>query len=202
MTGPADPSSTERKPTVCSLLCPLNHQSAVVRELGEQPHCYCPFYLIFCNTVTSRFPSGVAFLDAKITGWNLRDKKIASQPMTHLRPRSYPFEGDKKKNFVPIYQQSSYKYLIYAEGHCAACRYGFMMQLGSVILKVDSQCVADQMWYFPLLRPYFDHIPVKADLSDLQEKLEWCHAHDEECQQIARRAKEVYGECSSHFVVV
>jgi hypothetical protein len=25
---------------------------------------------------------------------------------------------------------------MYIEGHCAACRYGFMMQLGSVILKV------------------------------------------------------------------
>ena len=44
-----------------------------------------------------------------------------------------------------------------------------MMQLGSVILKVQSQCVADQMWYFPLLQPYVDHVPVKADLSDLEQ---------------------------------
>ena len=92
------------------------------------------------------------YLDAKITGWNKRDKKISSLPMTYIRSRDFAFEGSKQANFVPIYQQSSYKYLIYAEGHCAACRYGFMMQLGSVILKVESQCVADQMWYFPLLR--------------------------------------------------
>lgn len=155
------------------------------------------FLLFYYNSLT-----GVPYLDAKITGWNLRDKKIASLPMTHLRPRCFPFEGDKKKNFVPIYEQSSYKYLIYAEGHCAACRYGFMMQLGSVILKVESQCVADQMWYFPLLRPYYDHIPVKADLSDLQSVLEWCHAHDEECQLIAQRAKEVYGEYFYGFIHV
>jgi hypothetical protein len=121
-------------------------------------------------------------------------RQIASQPMTHIHPKEFPFSGDKATNFVPIYQQSSFKYLIYAEGHCAACRYGFMMQLGSVILKVESQCVADQMWYFPLLRPYYDHIPVKADLSDLREVLEWCHAHDEECQKIASQAKEVYGK--------
>ena len=143
----------------------------------------------------SNSPGGCAFLDAKITGWNLRDKKIYSLPMTHLRPKDFPFEGSREKNFVPIYKQSSYKYLIYAEGHCAACRYGFMMQLGSVILKVESQCVADQMWYFPLLKPYYDHIPVKANLSDLREVLEWCHSHDEECQQIAARAKEVYRKC-------
>lgn len=114
--------------------------------------------------------------------------------MTHIHPKDFPFSGDKATNFVPIYKQSSFKYLIYAEGHCAACRYGFMMQLGSVILKVESQCVADQMWYFPLLRPYYDHIPVKADLSDLREVLEWCHSHDAECREIAAHAKEVYGE--------
>ena len=118
------------------------------------------------------------FLDAKITGWNLRDKKIFSSKMTHLKQIDFPFKGSKS-NYIPIYKQADFKYLIYAEGHCAACRYGFMMQLGSVILKVDSTCVADKMWYFPLLVPYNysqnkevtneDHIPVKSDMSNLEE---------------------------------
>ncbi len=137
--------------------------------------------------------AGVApFLDAKITGWNLRDKKIAGEKMNFLRASDFPFEGSRAKNFVEIYKQATYKYLLYAEGHCAACRYGFMMLLGSVILKVESRCVADQMWYFPLLRPYHDHVPVKADLSDLLEVLQWCHEHDEECRQIAANAKQLY----------
>lgn len=37
--------------------------------------------------------------------------------------------------------------------------------------KVTSRCVADSMWYFPLLQPWVDHVPVKADLSDLEEKI-------------------------------
>jgi hypothetical protein len=86
------------------------------------------------------------YLDGKITGWNLRDKKIYSEKMNYLQINDFPFDGSKINNFVPIYQQSTYKYLLYVEGHCAACRYGFMMQLGSVIIKVDSLCVADQMW--------------------------------------------------------
>lgn len=45
-------------------------------------------------------------------------------------------QADRDKNFVPIYEQARYKYLIYVEGHCAACRYSFLMRLGSVILKV------------------------------------------------------------------
>lgn len=138
----------------------------------------------------------VPFLDAKITGWNARDKKIASSKMTYIHQRDFPFENKKnlKKNYVPIYKQASYKYLVYVEGHCAACRYGFMMQMGSVILKVKSQCVASEIWYFPLLRPYVDHIPVKADLSDLEEVLKWCHANDDKCAEIAANAQKLYKE--------
>ena len=131
------------------------------------------------------------YLDAKIVGWNVRDKKIAGQPMTFIRKKDFNFEGGST-NFVPVYQQSTYKYLLYIEGHCAACRYGFMMQLGSVILKVESKCVADKMWYFPLLRPYFDHVPVAADLSNLQSQIEWCRAHDDECRIIAENARRLY----------
>lgn len=131
------------------------------------------------------------YLDAKITGWNRRDKKIASSKMTFIRPAQFKFIGGKE-NYVEIYKQSSYKYLLYIEGHCAACRYGFMMLLGSVILKVDSTCVADQMWYFPLLQPFVDHVPVKADFSDLQEKIEWCRNNDQKCQLIAQKAQSLY----------
>jgi hypothetical protein len=79
----------------------------------------------------------VPYLDAAITGWNHRCKKIYGKPMTYLDKSAFPFKGGKDK-FIPIFQQSRYKYLLYIDGHCAACRYAFMMRLGSVILKVKS----------------------------------------------------------------
>jgi hypothetical protein len=111
--------------------------------------------------------------------------------MTFVRKTSFPFDAGEQ-HFTPIYEQSKYKYLVYVDGHCAACRYGFMMRLGSVILKVAPRQVADRMWYFPLLKPYYDHVPVKADLSDLGERIKWCREHDEECRQIAENAKKFY----------
>jgi hypothetical protein len=60
-------------------------------------------------------------LDAALTGWNMRDKKLGKLPMTHLRRDNFKFEAGRQ-NFIPIFEQSSYKYLIYVEGHCAACR--------------------------------------------------------------------------------
>ena len=159
----------------------------------------------------------VPFVDAAIVGWNMRDKKTADGPMTFLRPKNFDFDAGKH-HFTPIYEQSKYKYLIYVDGHCAACRYGFMMRLGSVILKVRSanvrtsisidngrptrnlpstaqvapRQVADTMWYFPLLQPYVDHVPVKADLSDLEEKIRWCRQNDDKCRQIGENAKIFY----------
>ncbi len=133
----------------------------------------------------------VPYLDAALTGWNMRDKKIASEPMTFIKKKDFVFKVGKT-NFVPIYEQAKYKYLLYVEGHCAACRYSFLMRLGSVILKVESRCVADEMWYFPLLRPFVDHVPVKADMSDLDEQIQWCRDHDAECQQIAANARKLY----------
>ena len=131
------------------------------------------------------------FLDAAIVGWNLRDKKIADGPMTFLRPSNFGFTAGKH-HFTPIYEQSKYKYLVYVDGHCAACRYGFMMRLGSVIIKVLPRQVADRMWYFPILKEYEDHVPVKLDLSDLEEKIQWCRDHDEECKKIGENAMKFY----------
>eukprot|EP00536_Pseudo-nitzschia_multiseries_P012558 jgi/Psemu1/68368/estExt_Genemark1.C_4850032 len=131
------------------------------------------------------------YLDAAIVGWNLRDKKEAEHPMTFLRPSDFKFTAGRH-HFTPIYEQSKYKYLVYVDGHCAACRYGFMMRLGSVILKVSPRQVADRMWYFPLLQPYVDHVPVKPDLSDLEEKIQWCRDHDDECREIAANCLQLY----------
>jgi hypothetical protein len=71
------------------------------------------------------------YLDAAIVGWNLRDKKTADSPMTFLRSKEFDFTAGRH-HFTPIYEQSKYKYLVYVDGHCAACRYGFMMRLGYV----------------------------------------------------------------------
>lgn len=131
------------------------------------------------------------FLNAAIVGWNLRDKKTADHPMTFLRSDQFDFTAGKH-HFTPIYEQSKYKYLVYVDGHCAACRYAFMMRLGSVILKVAPRQVADRMWFFPLLEPWVDHVPVKADLSDLEEKIRWCRENDDKCREIAANCLKFY----------
>ena len=85
--------------------------------------CWLPWLLLFTlhpadgdkagepgdkDTGRVREDSHYPYLDAKITGWNIRDKKIASGKMTFLRKNNFEFEGDRKKNFVEIYKQVRY----------------------------------------------------------------------------------------------
>jgi hypothetical protein len=45
-----------------------------------------------------------------------------------------------------------------------------------------------KMWFSDLLQPYVHFVPVKADLSDLLEKIQWCRDNDETCKKISEQA--------------
>ena len=141
-------------------------------------------------------------LDAGVTGFNLRDKKVFGEPMRFANPADL---DRLKANFVPMYKQSTFKYIVYVDGHCAANRYAFLMRLGSVIVRVASACEASELWFFPVLRAqdcsrdlapgektHADHVLVRADLADLKEKLEWCRRNDHAGRQIAANAADLY----------
>jgi len=139
------------------------------------------------------------YLDAGVVGFNIRDRKVMGEPMTFLNARTLKLHLSER---VPMYAQSKFKYQIYVDGHCAAMRYLSMIPIGGVILKVGSIIQADAIWYWPLLCPYDftsnspdpmgDHIPVKADLSDLADAISWCKRNDEQCQRIAANAQALY----------
>ena len=84
-------------------------------------------------------------------------------------------------------QQSEYKYLIHVDGNVLAYRLLKSMLTKSVILRVKSDFIH---WADKYMKPNEHYIEVKADLSDLQEKVDWCKAHDEECKKIAEAGYE------------
>ena len=56
--------------------------------------------------------------------------------------------------------------------------------LGCCVIKVGSPRGFRQ-WYYQELVPFENFVPVRADLSDLVERMEWCRSHDPECRAIA-----------------
>lgn len=135
-------------------------------------------------------------LDAALTGLNMRDRLVEDPDtgrltLSHMKPSDFAFAYGRQF-FMDMKTQARYKYAIYVDGHSAASRYSQLLRMGAVILKVESICEAPDVWYSAQLRPGIDHIPVRADLSDLVEKITWCREHDEECRQIALNARAFY----------
>ena len=130
---------------------------------------------------------GLPLLDAGITKWSARPRKIKGNPyLTALDVESLGF--GLSSQLTPR-EQSEYKYIINIDGHVSAFRLSLELATRSVVLKVDSPF---KMWFSPLLVPNRHYIPVKEDLSDLIEKIRWCKAHDKECKIIAKNARDFY----------
>ena len=62
------------------------------------------------------------------------------------------------------------------------------MHLGCCVIKVDSQ-EGYRQWYYDRIRPWEHFVPVKSDMSDLIEKIEWARSHDAEAQAIAANGR-------------
>ena len=131
--------------------------------------------------------SGIPYLDAGITKWNTRPRKL--EGTKDLQIIDVDSVGFDKVEFLNYEQQSKYKYIIHIEGHVEAFRLSSELAMRMVILKVDSQW---KVWFSDLLIPGVHYVPVKSDLSNLIQQIQWCRGHDKECEQIALNAREFY----------
>lgn len=62
------------------------------------------------------------------------------------------------------------------------------MMMGACVLKVASQY---EQWFYDRLEPWQHFVPLAGDLSDLQERMDWCLSHSAEAGEIARRAQDL-----------
>jgi hypothetical protein len=129
----------------------------------------------------------IPLIDAGITKWNFRPRKIMGKPyLETIDKDSLPFGLVDK---LSPEEQSAYKYVIHIDGHVSAFRLSLELNMNSTILMVESEW---KLWYSNLLKPYVHYIPIKKDLSDLVEKIKWCRKNDDQCKNIAQNAKIFY----------
>jgi hypothetical protein len=130
---------------------------------------------------------GVLCIDAEITRWNLRPRKIQNSNFVEV-----PFYGDRVAGRRLTWNQMNrYKYRINIGGHTAAYRLGAELGCGSVLLIVDCPY---KLWFQKYLVEGVHYIQVNEDLSNLVERIEWLKTHDKEALQIARSAVKFYKE--------
>lgn len=91
-----------------------------------------------------------------------------------------------KDSRVDLAEHMKNKYILVVDGNCIASAHQWVFGSGSVPIVVSHP--DNDFWFKPYLEPMVNYVPIKYDLSDLVEKLEWLVAHDAEAKTIAQRA--------------
>ena len=90
-------------------------------------------------------------------------------------------------SFLPPDRLLSYKYHINLEGvTCVYPGYQWRLLSGSLVFKQESEEV---QWFYYFLKPWVHYVPVREDLSDLIENIQWAKAHDLEAKAIGENAR-------------
>jgi hypothetical protein len=102
----------------------------------------------------------------------------------------FPIEGkinEKCPNYLSLTDLIKYKYLIDIEGNGYSGRLKWLLYSKRPIFVIDRTYIE---YFYDDLIPYKHYIPVRMDLSDLLEKVEWAETHYNEALQIAQNAYE------------
>jgi hypothetical protein len=126
-------------------------------------------------------------IDAGITHWNMRVRKCASDAYLRVIDSKWP-KRFPAVPFMDYNEQAKYRMIINLPGHTVAFRLPTILGLGSVVLHVDD--FRYKGWFETFLKPWVHYVPLRFDLGDLIEKIEWCLAHPDVCEYIVANATE------------
>ena len=79
---------------------------------------------------------------------------------------------------------AKYKMVLIIDGNGISSAHSWCFGIGGIPFMITN----NDFWFKPLLIPFGNYIPIKYDLSDLEEKIEWVLEHDLEAREIAERA--------------
>lgn len=94
-------------------------------------------------------------------------------------------------DFVAQDSWAGRKYAIDIDGFtCAWDNFLRRLKMGCCVFKVDSQ-FGFRQWYYDRLKPFEHYIPIRADLSDLEEQVAWARTHQTQARDIAMAGQDV-----------
>ncbi|XP_034825897.1 protein O-glucosyltransferase 2-like [Maniola hyperantus] len=131
--------------------------------------------------------------DSRAERLKLIDIARAQPDLFNASLTNFFFFRDKEAQYGPklphisFFKFFDYKYQISVDGTVAAYRLPYLLAGGGLVLKQDSPYYEH---FYGQLQPYKHYVPVKRDLSDLTDQVNWAIKHDEEAHNIARNARQ------------
>uniref|UniRef100_G1NNQ3 Glycosyl transferase CAP10 domain-containing protein n=1 Tax=Meleagris gallopavo TaxID=9103 RepID=G1NNQ3_MELGA len=87
---------------------------------------------------------------------------------------------------IPLVDHCKYKYLFNFRGVAASFRLKHLFLCGSLVFHVGEEWLE---FFYQQLKPWVHYIPVKSDLSDVRELLQFAKENDNIAQEIAERGR-------------
>ncbi|KAG7248039.1 hypothetical protein CRUP_007501, partial [Coryphaenoides rupestris] len=87
---------------------------------------------------------------------------------------------------IPLVDHCKYKYLFNFRGVAASFRLKHLFLCGSLVFHVGDEW---QEFFYGQLRPWVHYVPLKQDLSDVRQLLQFVKQHDGIAQDIALRGQ-------------
>ena len=116
---------------------------------------------------------------------------IADAKLTNIVQTTNPDEAAEVRAFVdqegllakPVRQIDflPYRFQVDIDGNSNSWSFLLKLLMGSCVLKVTSRW---RQWYYDDLRPWEHYVPVQEDLSDFEEKVNWCLDNDDNAREI------------------
>jgi hypothetical protein len=94
----------------------------------------------------------------------------------------------RRTAFVPLLEHAEYRYLLDLPGYGYSGRLKYLLLLGSVVLVVDHP---DREYWLPFFCPWVHYVPVRRDLSDLQQAARFLETNLAAAERIAESGREL-----------
>lgn len=116
-----------------------------------------------------------------------KDKRLACAPVLWKREKWVAYKQISNDRKLTVVDFPKYKYLIDLPCNGYSGRFKTLLFSGRPVFKVEDDL---EEFFYKDLKPFIHYIPIKNDLSDLTEKLEWAESHYDEALQIAKNAQD------------
>ncbi|XP_069003279.1 protein O-glucosyltransferase 1 isoform X2 [Embiotoca jacksoni] len=134
--------------------------------------------------VDAEYTKNQAWKSEKVRG---QTRPLLTLPEATTSSSSADTLGRPPAKEIPLADHCRYKYLFNFRGVAASFRLKHLFLCGSLVFHVGDEW---QEFFYPQLRPWVHFIPVRQDLSDVRELLQFVKENDAVAEEMATRGKE------------
>jgi hypothetical protein len=119
-----------------------------------------------------------------------RRKDIEMSQRAYFYSDAVPKDNIVAPQWIDRSEMIKYKYVLDIDGNASTWdATAWKLNSGSVIMKVEGPW---RQWFYNEYKPWIHYVPVKEDMSDIQEKYRWCEEHPSECEAMIDRCKALF----------